>query len=297
MNYRQLRYAIELARVGNFSALAESLKITQPALSKQILSLEEELGVKLFDRSTTPLSLTPAGEDFIRRAKDIVYREDSLKRSMETFKSGNAGQLSIGITPFRSSYLVLNMIKKVRRRYPGIRIKLNEIKNDILRGETAEGKYDFSIVNLPVDDALLDIQPLEPDKLVLVLPDELKELVHNLSEQKVVEFSWCRDLPFVTVGQSQEMRQLFEKLCISAGFLPNIAVEVVGLNTVWAVARSGVAAAILPEQFVKHENTHGMTVLDINGTKYTRQPVVAVKRDRPLSEAAEYAISVLMEKE
>lgn len=296
MNYRQLRYAIELSRVGSFSVVAESLKISQPALSKQILSLEEELGVKLFDRSTSPLLLTPAGEDFIRQAKEIVYREDSLKRSMETFRSGSAGQLYIGITPFRSSYLILDMIKKVRAKFPNIRIKLNEIKNDLLRQETAEGKYDFSIVNLPVDDALLDVIPLEADKLVLVLPNGISHLVRGRWDNGEIDFIQCRDLPFVAVSPAQEMRQLFEKLCITAGFLPNVAVEVVGLNTAWSMARSGIAATILPEQFVKHESTDGVEVLNIRNAKYTRQPVIAVKRDRPLSPAASYAISVLTKK-
>ena len=293
MNYRQLKYAIALSEKRNFSAVAEELKITQPALSKQILNLEEELGVKLFDRSVSPMMLTPAGEDFIPRAKEILYREDSLRRSMDSFRLGNAGQLTVGITPFRSSYLVMDMIKKVRRKYPGICIRLNEIKNDILRKETAEGKYDFAIVNLPVDDALLDTRSLEADKLVLVVPDELRHLISGAMDGNEIDFSLCSQLPFVVVSPSQEMRQLFEKLCIAAGFHPIVAIEVVGLNTAWAVARSGVAATLLPEQFIKQENTDGMTVLDIPDAKYTRQPVVAIKRDRTLSEAAEYAIEVL----
>ncbi|MBE6651352.1 MAG: LysR family transcriptional regulator [Ruminococcaceae bacterium] len=294
MNYRQLKYAIALSEKKNFSVVAENLKITQPALSKHILSLEEELGVKLFDRSANPVKLTPAGEDFIYRAKEIVYCEDSLRRSMDTFKSGNAGKISIGVTPFRSSYLVLEMIKKVRNKYPGICIQLHEVRNEVLRKEAEEGKYDFSIVNLPVDDALLEIRTLEADKLVLVVPNKLKHLIE--CDEGEIDFSYCRQLPFAVVSPSQEMRQLFDKLCISSGFHPIIAVEAVGLNTIWAVARSGIAATLLPEQFVRQENTDGMTVFDIKDAKYTRQPVVAIKRDRQLSEAVAYAIEVLCNK-
>ena len=68
MNLRQLQYAVALSRTLNISQTAENLKITQPALSKQILSLEKELGLALFDRSTTPLKLTQAGENFIKFA-------------------------------------------------------------------------------------------------------------------------------------------------------------------------------------------------------------------------------------
>ena len=111
MNTRQLRYAIMLYECRNFSLLAEKLGITQPALSKQILNLETELGVKLFDRTSTPLLVTPAGEHFFREAKNLVYKEDRLIQSMEEFKSGKRGCLNIGISPFRSTYLIPEIIK------------------------------------------------------------------------------------------------------------------------------------------------------------------------------------------
>ena len=76
MNSRQLHYAIMLSEIRNFSQVAEKLNISQPALSKQILSLENELGIKLFDRTTTPLTVTPAGQHFIQGAADLVYKED-----------------------------------------------------------------------------------------------------------------------------------------------------------------------------------------------------------------------------
>ena len=87
MNYRQLYYAVELSEICNFSQVAEQLNISQPALSKQIMALEKELDVKLFDRSSIPLTLTPAGERFVADAKELIFREEQLKRSMEDFKN------------------------------------------------------------------------------------------------------------------------------------------------------------------------------------------------------------------
>ena len=72
MNTRQLQYVIELAKSLNFSQAAEKLGISQPALSKQILHLEEELGIKLFDRATTPKKLTPAGKQFVSGAQEML---------------------------------------------------------------------------------------------------------------------------------------------------------------------------------------------------------------------------------
>ena len=75
MNAKQLQYVIALSQARSFSEVAEQLNISQPALSKQVIGLEQELGVRLFDRSTTPLSLTPAGEHFVREAKDLLFKE------------------------------------------------------------------------------------------------------------------------------------------------------------------------------------------------------------------------------
>lgn len=297
MNSRQLEYAILLSQIKNYSQVADQLNISQPALSKQILSLETELGIKLFDRSTTPLSLTPAGAFFVTEAKDLLYKEDQLLKSMGRFKSGEAGQLVIGITPFRSSYLIPRIIKQVRDRYPGIQIKLHEAGSDILRKEVAEGKFDFAVVNLPVDEAILDVTPLEPDRLVLAIPKILLPNLPIVPNQGTVDLSDCHELPFVAVGQNQEMRHLFDTLCMTAGFHPIIAAEVVSLTTAWAIARSGIAATILPMQFVDNDHAdEALLTFEIKNAFYSRQPVIATRKGQYISAAAEYAISLLSTK-
>jgi len=291
MNTRQLQYAITLAKVRNFSQVADMLNISQPALSKQIINLEGELGLKIFDRSTTPLSLTAAGEHFIRQAEELCYREEQLLRSMEQFRSGKAGRLTIGISPFRCMYMIPRIIKSVRDRFPGVQVVLHETGSDTLRKEAAEGKYDFAIVNLPVDDSALEVTPLEADTLVLAVPNGLRG---DLPEGGEVDFARCRDLPFVAVGQGQELRQLFDRLCANAEFHPNIAAEVVGLSSAWALAHAGVGAAVLPLQFVSSAAfDENLTLYTLRGSSFTRQPVIVRRKGQYLSEYAAYAIGLL----
>lgn len=292
MNSRQLQYAILLSQIRNYSQVAEKLNISQPALSKQILSLENELGVKLFDRNTTPLSLTPAGAHFIQEARELLYREDQLLRSMERYQSGESGQLDIGITPFRCAYLIPDVVRQVREKYPGIQIKLHEAGSDQLRKDAAEGKFDLAVINLPVDDSVLEIIPLEQDRLVLAVPHALCR--HLPPDAQTVDFLSCKDFPFVLVGQHQEMRQLFDKLCAAAQFHPHIAAEAVSLTTAWAIARAGVGATILPRQFVDRENGDGaLRIFAIQDLVYSRQPVIVTRKGQHLSKAAEYAIELL----
>lgn len=293
MNSRQLQYAVLLSEIGNFSQVAERLNITQPALSKQILSLERELGTQLFDRERNPVTLTAAGEYFIREAKELLYRQTQLIKSMEQFSRGDKGQLVIGITPFRSAYLISEAVRKVRDRFPGVEVKLAEEGSEALRKDAAEGKFDFAVINLPVDESRLDVTLIEADKLALVMPRDMMP-AHIDGEE--TDFSFFRDVPFVVPGAGQEMRQLFEKLCACSGIRPQIAAEVVNLTSAWEMACAGVGAALLPLQFVRGKDKKGtMSVVRLKNSFSMRQPAVVVKKGRYLSEYARYAIKLLTE--
>ena len=297
MNARQLEYAVMLARERSFSQVAEQLSISQPALSKHILTLEKELGVKLFDRNSIPLELTPAGISFVQQARQMLYRQEQLLRTMEQFKTGNAGQLTIGITPFRSSYLIPPVVRKVRERFPGIQVRLCEAGSEVLRRDAAEGKYDFALVNLPVDEAAMDCIMLEKDQLVLAVPNLHMHLLDMQPEETETDFGRCRELPFVVVGENQEMGRLFHQMCAEADFIPHIAAEAVGLTTVWAMVRAGVGAALLPVQLVGEAGmSRDITMVPIKNVTYTRQPAIVTKRGQYISPAARYAIELLSNK-
>lgn len=296
MNAKQLQYAILLSQVRNFSLVAEQLNISQPALSKQIISLEQELGVRLFDRTTTPLTLTSAGEYFIQEASDLLFQEDQLKRSMAEFQSGNRGRLVIGISPFRSLYLMPRIVKQVQERYPGIQVCLREVNSDLLRKEGAEGRYDFAIINLPVDESVLEATLIEPDTLVLAVPNTMLDGIRFTPGKPYPEIDLkdCAQLPFIVVGKSQEMRRLFDRLCAAADLHPKLAMEVVGVTTAWAMARAGIGATLLPLQFIKEYNLDdSVTLFSIKDAPISRQPAIVTRRGQYLPEYAKYAIDLL----
>lgn len=295
MNSRQLQYAIALSETCNFSQVAEKLNITQPALSKQILALEKELDVKLFDRNTIPLTLTAAGESFIRQAKELLYRQEQLEHSMAQYRSGEAGRLVIGISPFRTLYLIPHIIQKVRNKFPGVQVQLMEAGSDTLRKEVADGKYDLAIVNLPVDEAVLDVFPLEADTLALAVPNNMLHLLpKDVTAKSEIDLAVCKELPFIVVGKSQEMRILFDRLCAQAEFIPNIAMEVVGLASAWAMAHAGIGATVLPYQFLSNETfDRDITLFTLKGNITSRQPVIVTRRGKYISPYAQYTIDLL----
>ena len=295
MNLRQLHYAVMLSETGNFSQLAEKLNITQPALSKHILTLEKELGIQLFDRTTVPLSLTAAGEFFIKEARELLYKEDQMLRSMKQFCTGERGELTIGITPFRSAYLIPDIVKKVREEFPGVRVKLVEEGSEQLRKDAADGRFDFAVVNMPVDETLLRATPIEPDKLVLVYSMELEETFTELKGKEEIDFRNCENLPFVVLGAGQEMRVLFDNLCASLNVYPEIAAEVVNMTTAWEMASAGVAATLLPLQFVNSTATdRKLIVKRLVNSVQLRQPAIVTRKGQYISPYAKYAIDLLV---
>lgn len=294
MNSRQMQYAVELAKDRNVSQTAERLGITQPALSKHILALEKELGVKLFDRSTNPMSLTAAGEHFVRQAQELLYREDQMLRSLEAYKSGESGRLVIGISPFRSQYVLPDVVRQVREKYPDVEVVLHEPASEQLRREAAEGKYDFAVVNLPVDETVLDVTPLEADVMVLAVP---AAMAAGLPRTESLDLAACADLPFVTVGLPLELRRQFDAACTAAQFRPQIAVQAGSLSSAWALCQAGVGATLLPHQFVRHSGTcEGVVLYTLNKAMQTRQPVIVTRRGQYLSPYAAYAIRLLTER-
>ena len=300
MNTKQLQYVLALSETRNFSQVAEQLGITQPALSKQIQHIEKELGVKLFDRNHSPLTLTPAGEYFVRSAREMVYQEEQLRKAMEQFHSGDSGRLVIGVTPFRSLYLMPELVKKIRARYPGVSIVLHEVSSAQLRKDAAEGKCDLAVVNLPVDTALLDVIPLEQDTLVLAIHKRLVEglPLDTTGKNVTVEMGQLQNVPFVVLSPGQELRKLFDGLCTAANFHPTIAAEVVGVTSALAMAKAGVGAAVLPLQFVHSLNwDDNLALYAIKNSLYSRQPAVVTRRGQVRTPYADYAIRLLTRQE
>ncbi len=293
MNSRQLQYAIVVSETKNFSTAAEKLNISQPALSKQIIALENEVGIKLFDRSTNPLSLTPAGEFFVGKAKELLFEEDVLLKTVEKYKSGEKGKLVIGAVPFRSSYMMPGLIKVIKDKFPGLQVVLSEYGLSALEKGLLEGEYDFAIMNLPVNNPEFDTIPLEEDKIVLAVSKKYKELV--VAENGVInDFSSVAEVPFVTVGKEQEMRKLFDALCKKSGINSEIYAEVTGVVTAWEVVKSGACATIIPKQFVDAKGCPDeIEIFEIKNTPYKRQSAIVTRRGQFVSEYAKFAIDEL----
>ncbi len=149
MNLREYQYVLKVAQLQNMTKAAEALFITQPSLSHYIARVEEELGVQLFNRLTTPLSLTPAGEKYVETARMILELDSNLKKELTEIAKGKKGVITLGMSHARASFFLPYFLPAFRKKYPGIEVKTVENRSDLLEEAVAKGAAIWGSCHFP----------------------------------------------------------------------------------------------------------------------------------------------------
>lgn len=152
MTLVQLEYIIALDTFRHFATAAEYCHVTQPTLSMQINKLEQDLGVKIFDRSKQPVLPTEAGIEIIEKARRIISQRDELIESIESKKGILNGELRIGIIPTLAPYLLPLFVNPFIKKFPKVRLTVEEMTTRTLISSLREGKVDVGILVTPLQE-------------------------------------------------------------------------------------------------------------------------------------------------
>ncbi len=125
MDFKRLRYAVAVADAGNFVRAAELVSISQPALSRAILTLEEELGIVLFDRGNRNVTVTTAGRAFIEHARRICFEVSNMEHDVDQMRSGGSGAIAFGIGPLHTAALLPRLLQRLRAERPALRLSVS----------------------------------------------------------------------------------------------------------------------------------------------------------------------------
>ena len=153
MTFIQLEYIVALDTHRHFSTAAEQCHVTQPKLSMQINKLEQQLGLKLFDRSKVPVLPTVAGVEIIEKARKILADRDELLETIDLKKDIVKGELRIGIIPTLAPYLLPLFINSLAKRFPELNLKVSELTTQRLINHLREGRIDTGILVTPLQEA------------------------------------------------------------------------------------------------------------------------------------------------
>jgi DNA-binding transcriptional LysR family regulator len=246
MNLDQLRYFVAVAEELHFRRAAERLHVSQPSLSLQVRMLEEQLGARLFSRTTRQVALTETGAVLLEKARRIIGLMREARSSVEEVSSGRSGKLRIGFTMSTTfqPFFYLSVLK-YRRAYPDVAVTLSEGSSGRQIEELQTGTLDVGFVREPFNQtAGLEFTHLVEDALVLAIHHS-----HALASRRhSVAIAELRDEPMISypAGGGIGIYHQIMQLCERAGFKPRIVQEAMEPSVIIGLVAAGLGAAIVP---------------------------------------------------
>ncbi|MBZ9627655.1 hydrogen peroxide-inducible genes activator [Psychroflexus sp. CAK57W] len=176
MTITQLTYVLAVAEYKNFTKASEKVFVTQPTLSMQVQKLEEELNVKIFDRSKKPIKLTPVGEKIIEQAKNIVNESVRIQDIVDQQKGFVGGEFKLGIIPTVMPTLLPMFLRNFVKKYPKINLKIEELHTEAIIEKLIDGHLDAGIAATPLENEKIKEKPLYYEPFMAYIPEQ-----HRLS--------------------------------------------------------------------------------------------------------------------
>ena len=222
MELRHLRYLIAVAEELNFSRAAMRLRISQPPLSQQIRQLEEELGIKLFERTKRHVRLTEAGKRVVLEAQQILSQVDHFVAVASRVSEGAVGRLAVAGQAVLNEMLV-QTLRVFAHKYPGVHIELHFMNTANQVEALLEEHVHVGFLHLPVNDTGLTVELIKREPLWLAFPKD-----HPLARQKSVTLASLAQQQFIMFARrsSPGLHDVITTACRNAGFSPNVAHEV-----------------------------------------------------------------------
>ena len=245
MEFHQLRYFIAAAEELSVSRAAERLHVSQPAMSRQIALLEDELGVALFDRIKKRIHLTDAGRFFLGKARQIVCDSETSAQQVRERFGGKRRTLRLGLLgPFLDD-LVAPAVREFRQRHPRVQVSLFDLHPRAQLDRLRNHELDVAILGNIEDSERSEftIRKLVRHQFAAVLPE-----THRLAKKSAIKLSSLAEENWVSLSDAffPGRREFFRQACARAGFEPNIVGEVDTLTVMLGMVSTGDAVAILP---------------------------------------------------
>ncbi len=262
MELRHLKYFVAVAEEMHFGRAAKKLHIAQPPLSQQIMNLEHELGVRLFDRAGRGIRLTDAGRYFLKEAKQILLHAEQAAETAGRIFHGQAGRLVVGFVGSVIHTFLPRGLRLFRERFPEVELVLQELNTADQIAALHAGRMDIGFHYQGAQDATLSYRKLSLAPLLAVVPTK-----HALSGRKSINIRELAREPFIANTRSTEpvVRDAFISLCHAAGFSPRIAQEAGQVQTVLGLVASGLGVCLLPD-FIKNIRRPGVRYIPLSGS-------------------------------
>jgi LysR family nitrogen assimilation transcriptional regulator len=251
MDLRYLRTFVTVAELGTVSKAALSLHIAQPALSRQISKLEEELGLKLFNRIGRRMVLSGEGEQLLGDCRGLLNYSRSLGERAQLLRQGDTGLLKVAASPHFIEGIFPVFLQRYAQRYPKVKVKLTDTVGPEQLAMLERGDIDLaqSLVRaIPPESQHFESYLLQPTDMLAACHPDLK-----LGKGATVEISHLAPYPLLQISSEFVIRRTFDAACRLAGFKPDILIESRAPHALLALAEAGHGVAIIPSALRTHQ--------------------------------------------
>lgn len=292
MELRRLRYFVVLAEELHFGHAARRLHMAQPPLSQQIRRLEEELGVRLFERGHHHVELTHSGLQFLHQARVVLEQAERAVAVAQRADRGELGVVEVGFTgslPY--SDMFASLLRDFSRRYPEVRLQLRELSSRVQLTQLIEGRLDVGLLRpAPMDSADdLETWTVAADRYLVALPSQ-----HRLARQPSLTLAQLRDDPFILYSRSlgSSTSEQILGLCMTAGFSPRVAQEVLEMPTLVGLVAAGIGVGLVAEP-LSRLRMPGVVFRPLSDVQATLELRLCARRGRRSPAAEQFIASVL----
>lgn len=292
---KRFEYVLALAECLNFSQAAAKLNISQSTLSQQIQKTEKEIGVALFDRTTSTLTLTQYGRLYIKGARKIIDTYSETLDSITDADMGVSGSVTMGIAPSRAPFLLPGVVKEFRKIYPEVNLNFAENKTRDIIKDLSEGKIDFAYTVLSSQEQLKDFEivPVTDEEVMLVC--KKGEDISGVCDDGSVDFKKLTDEKFIALQDSQMLTDYFYNLKNKSGSQVDISLCVSELSTAIAMVKEGLGIMLLPSSYKKYgalENE--LDFYSIRQGSAKRKIAVVYRKDKYINKPMRALIEILV---
>lgn len=285
MNTKNLTYVLTIAEERSFSNAAKRLYLSQPSLSQSISAIEKELGTPIFDRSTIPLSLTYAGEKYIKAATKILTIEQRLKLEIEDILDSRSGRLVIGISSLRCANIIPYIFPIFQKEFPGVELILREGSNEKLTDMVLNGKVDLALAT-PLDNRELDSVPLLKDKVLLATCKDhpLAQPSNAKNNFPKIDLNDFRNDPFILLSPDHNVRGISNQIFRDYNITPHIILESASIELAHRLVTQGMALTFILESMITlYGPEQQACYFQFNTGDYTHNLNICYRKDHYLS--------------
>ena len=294
MDLRHVRTFVTVAEIGTVSKAAERLHVAQPALSRQIANLEDELGLKLFDRVGRRLMLTSEGERLLNDCRGLLNYARAVGEQAQVLRRGDVGVLRVSASPHLIEGIFPDFLRHYAARYPNVQVRLVDVAaggEALAMLERGEIHLVQTIVRaIAPDEQRFASHPLAPMQMLAACHPKLK-----LGTDGSVEIGRLASYPLLQATPDFAMRRNFDAACRLAGFPPNNVLESRAPHALLAMAEAGHGVAIIPSALRIHRYRVRVLRVTYRGKALEEPLAVLSDKRRPLPGYAKVFCDMLAE--